>query len=151
MNIAIRGRVACPLPAGGCTIHQGRTMHASGPNRSNMARYAYVLSFAIPPVPARKPRIFAWLKEQDTARSRRMQAWLRRGGVFIETWRMFKKTEPRDYGKIIPNFRRKVGNMVMSWRNRKSRTPEEIGQASGPGTHFIPEGRGREFRRRRNR
>ncbi len=97
-----------PLPAGGCTIHTGRTLHAAGPNLSAGPRLAYVLNFAIPPVTAAKKRSFPWLAAKDTARLQRMRTWMRRGGMFVETWRLLKRTEPRDYGKLVSRLARKA-------------------------------------------
>ena len=48
--------VPCPLPAGGCTIHMPRTLHAAGPNRSNSPRFAYVLIFHGPVLFSSRPR-----------------------------------------------------------------------------------------------
>jgi hypothetical protein len=39
---------ACPLPAGGCTMHASYVLHYSGPNISNTARRAYILIFRAP-------------------------------------------------------------------------------------------------------
>lgn len=39
--------VACPLPAGGVTIHHARTLHYAGPNRSAAPRRAYALGFGV--------------------------------------------------------------------------------------------------------
>jgi len=105
-------RVVCDLPAGGCTIHTGRTLHGAGPNRSNGPRYAYVLNFAVPPVPAKTPRSFPWLEGKSTARQQRMKEWLWRGGLFIETWRTLRNTEWRDYGKLAANMKRKAHNAL---------------------------------------
>lgn len=37
--------VECPLPAGGVTVHQPRTLHGSGPNRTDRHRVAWILQF----------------------------------------------------------------------------------------------------------
>jgi len=104
----LRDAVSCPLPAGGCTIHTGRTLHATGPNHSSMPRLAYVLNFSIPPRPAAKARTFPWLEEKETARMERNRAWMRRGGFFVKSWRLIKRTEPRDYGKMVSRMMRKA-------------------------------------------
>jgi hypothetical protein len=39
--------VACPLPAGGATIHHYRTLHWAGPNRSAGPRLAYALGIGV--------------------------------------------------------------------------------------------------------
>ncbi len=48
--------VACPLPAGGATVHLPRTLHHTGPNLTDEPRYAWSLEFG----PARR-RWRAWL------------------------------------------------------------------------------------------
>jgi ectoine hydroxylase-related dioxygenase (phytanoyl-CoA dioxygenase family) len=96
--------VACPIPAGGCTIHTGRTLHGAGPNRSDAPRYAYVLIFQLPPVPAKDPKSFPWLQGKSTDRMRRQQDWLKKGGKFVRFWRISRDREWRDwqrtFGKI---------------------------------------------------
>ncbi len=42
--------VACPLPAGGATVHLPRTLHATGPNLTDQPRFAWGLEFG-PPLP----------------------------------------------------------------------------------------------------
>jgi hypothetical protein len=37
--------IACPLPAGGATVHHCRTLHYSGTNQTDQARRAFVLVF----------------------------------------------------------------------------------------------------------
>jgi hypothetical protein len=60
--------VACPLPAGGCTIHHCRTLHYTGSNRSGQARRAYILTFGTPRVKREDGREFPWLTARRTAR-----------------------------------------------------------------------------------
>jgi hypothetical protein len=52
--------VACPLPAGGATVHLPRTLHATGPNLTDEYRFAWGLEFG-PPLPP-PPRWRAWLQ-----------------------------------------------------------------------------------------
>ena len=40
--------VPCPVPAGGATIHYGKTLHYTTPNRSGQPRRAYIISCGIP-------------------------------------------------------------------------------------------------------
>lgn len=40
--------VACPLPAGGATMHTSRTLHYASPNVSNMPRRAFILDIEYP-------------------------------------------------------------------------------------------------------
>ena len=79
--------IACPLPAGGCTIHTGRTLHSTGPNTSDRPRLAYGLIFDVAPTRRTVPREFPWLRQHVTARDLREQAWRRRGGLLIHLWR----------------------------------------------------------------
>ncbi len=65
--------VACPLPAGGATIHHSRTLHFTGPNHTDDARRAYILIFGTPPQKRTEPRNFYWLKQQQTNWSARIQ------------------------------------------------------------------------------
>jgi hypothetical protein len=43
--IDARAAVACPLPAGGATIQHGKTLHYTGPNRTDKPRRAWILNF----------------------------------------------------------------------------------------------------------
>ena len=63
--------VACPLPAGGATIHHCRTLHYTGPNRSAGVRRAYVHTFAAPYAKRERPRDFYWQRQRRTARDER--------------------------------------------------------------------------------
>ena len=65
--------VACPIPAGGCTIHHNRTMHYAGPNTSDEPRRAYILAFGTPAKPRTTPRDFYWNRMKQTAREQRAQ------------------------------------------------------------------------------
>jgi hypothetical protein len=49
--------VPCPLPAGGATIHIGRTMHFTGVNNTNRERIAWIVQFG---VKRRIPTILRW-------------------------------------------------------------------------------------------
>jgi len=98
--------VACPLPAGGAVLHDGRTLHYAGPNRSDGPRYAYILSFEVPPVPARQARSFSWNKEKRSANLERRHSWRRRGGVAIEFWRKFRRGVWKSPGQVAFELRR---------------------------------------------
>jgi ectoine hydroxylase-related dioxygenase (phytanoyl-CoA dioxygenase family) len=47
---AVEGAIACELRAGGATVHDGRTLHAAGPNSTDEPRRALVVAFRTPPV-----------------------------------------------------------------------------------------------------
>ncbi len=63
--------VACPLPPGGATIHHNRTLHYTGPNRSEIPRRAYILAFGLPIKPRSEPRDFYWNTQKQTPREQR--------------------------------------------------------------------------------
>ncbi len=83
--------VACPLLAGGCTIHHCRTLHHSTWNHSTNPRRAYILGFAVPPKgnPKLSPD-FSWNEEKQTADKERKMAWRKRGGIVVEIVRKIK-------------------------------------------------------------
>lgn len=66
--------VACPLPAGGCTLHLSRTMHYTGPNQSDIPRRALIMAYQLPVKPVARERRFPWLESRQTARVERAQA-----------------------------------------------------------------------------
>ena len=63
--------VACPLPPGGATLHHNRTLHYTGPNRSDIPRRAYILAFGTPPAPSPAGRIYYWNDRKQTPRDQR--------------------------------------------------------------------------------
>ena len=66
--------VACPVPAGGCTIHHNRTMHYAGANTSDEPRRAYILGFGTPPTKRATPGNFYWNKAKQAPREQRARA-----------------------------------------------------------------------------
>lgn len=66
--------VACPIPAGGVTIHHCRTLHYTGPNRTDNPRRAYILVFSIPPRKREVARDFYWQAQRQAARDERARA-----------------------------------------------------------------------------
>lgn len=68
------GAVACPLPAGGATIHHSRTLHYTGPNRTAEPRRAYILAFGLPRKQRATARDFYWLAQQKTSWQERRAA-----------------------------------------------------------------------------
>lgn len=71
VNEMIGKAVACPLPAGGATIHAGRMFHYAGPNTTDQPRRAYILSYATPATLREKPRSMPWNELKQTARQQR--------------------------------------------------------------------------------
>lgn len=98
--------VQCPLPAGGATVHHGRTLHYAGPNRTGEARYGYILAFELPPRPRAVPRDVPWMRERHPANQARKKRWLRRGGFVIEAARKFRGGLLRSPGHVGFEIRR---------------------------------------------
>ncbi|HRK21789.1 MAG TPA: phytanoyl-CoA dioxygenase family protein [Fimbriimonadaceae bacterium] len=66
--------VACPIPAGGCTIHHCRTYHYTGPNLSEQPRRAFIMGGGVAGVKLDPPRDFFWNKIKQTARDERARS-----------------------------------------------------------------------------
>lgn len=111
--------VPCPLPAGGCTVHTGRTLHFAGPNVSDLPRYAYVLIFNLPPVPARQPREFPWLAHRQTLHDQRTHIWRWRGGIAVETLRWIRKLNLRDLERLSYDISRAKNAAARTLRGRQ--------------------------------
>ena len=56
--------IACELPAGGATLHDGRTLHAAGPNVSGQPRRALVFGFGLAPVALETPNDYPWQRPE---------------------------------------------------------------------------------------
>lgn len=70
----VKDAVACPLPAGGITIHRNRTAHYAGANTSNIPRRALILGTGLPSHPYPGTRSFPWNEIKQTARQERADA-----------------------------------------------------------------------------
>lgn len=68
--------MACPLPPGGATFHHCRTLHYTGPNRSDLPRRAYIIGAGRPATPRAVPYDFYWNRMKETAREARAQSSL---------------------------------------------------------------------------
>ncbi len=64
----VKNPVACPIPAGGATVHGGYMLHYTGPNETDIPRRALILSGKGKPKPRKVNRRFKWLEERETAR-----------------------------------------------------------------------------------
>ncbi len=122
--------VACPLPAGGCVIHNGRTLHGAGPNRSGRDRMAYVLIFDRVPVPARHSREFPWRAQHNTARTKRERAWRRQGGLLVHLWRQRSRVRITNLRVLLFDLRRamKATQRAILAPNADPRSPTIQGQ-----------------------
>ncbi len=69
-----KNAVACPLPAGGITIHRNRTAHYAGPNTSDIPRRALIMMGGLPSVDYPGTRSFPWNEVKQTARAERETA-----------------------------------------------------------------------------
>ena len=63
--------VACPLPAGGATLHASYLLHGAAANTSKRPRRAYTLTFRREPQRREKPVDNHWMREKKTARQTR--------------------------------------------------------------------------------
>jgi ectoine hydroxylase-related dioxygenase (phytanoyl-CoA dioxygenase family) len=72
--------VACPLPAGGVSLHDSMLLHSAGPNHSDQPRFAYVAIFSTPARRRSTPREFPWRERRETAREEREQRWIAKTG-----------------------------------------------------------------------
>ncbi len=73
-TVDVSKAVACPIPAGGATIHHCRTLHYAGPNLTDAPRRAYISVFRLPLVQRDLPRDFYWNEMKRTARAERRKA-----------------------------------------------------------------------------
>ncbi len=69
-----RDAVACPLPAGGATVHLNNTLHYCGPNRTDVPRRAFILGGGLPARKRSVPRDFPWQHETDTVSQKTRKA-----------------------------------------------------------------------------
>lgn len=70
----VSAAIACPIPAGGATVHHCRTLHYAGPNRSAEPRRAYIMTFGVSAKPRNQPRDFPWRRQRQTAREARARS-----------------------------------------------------------------------------
>jgi ectoine hydroxylase-related dioxygenase (phytanoyl-CoA dioxygenase family) len=98
----------CPLPPGGAALHHCRTLHAAGPNQSDTARYAYILTFRGPVRPNPAFTGYAWNAAKRTAAQERLQAWENRGGVLGRASRRAATSMARTLRAV----RRRVGRLL---------------------------------------
>jgi hypothetical protein len=63
--------VSLPLRRGDASVHHCRTIHGSGPNRSDRPRHAYIFGFGLPARAREQPREFGWLRDRVLVREAR--------------------------------------------------------------------------------
>jgi ectoine hydroxylase-related dioxygenase (phytanoyl-CoA dioxygenase family) len=59
--------VPAPVPAGGAVFHHSRTLHSSGPNRTDKARRAYANEWQLAPVKAQTAPLRPWIDQGNAA------------------------------------------------------------------------------------
>jgi ectoine hydroxylase-related dioxygenase (phytanoyl-CoA dioxygenase family) len=67
----VKDKVACPIPAGGLTIHRNRTLHFAGPNATDGPRRALIMEASLPAQPRVGERRFLWREARETPRAER--------------------------------------------------------------------------------
>ena len=67
----VKDPVACPLLPGGATVHGSYMLHYTGPNRTDIARRALILTAEGKPTPRPLKRRFWWIEERKTLRAER--------------------------------------------------------------------------------
>lgn len=70
-NDYMKNVISCPLSTGGATFHHCRTLHYTGPNKSNEPRRAYTLQFQLNVSKRDPPRPNSWNDTKITERERR--------------------------------------------------------------------------------
>ena len=66
--------VACPIPAGGATIHHNRILHYAGPNHTDSPRRALILMYGVTPSRRADARDFYWNTQKAAASAQRRAA-----------------------------------------------------------------------------
>ena len=120
-EIDARSAVPCPIAAGGCTIHTGRTLHYAGPNYSGSSRWAYIIAFDLPPRRRSAMREFPWNDERRPTNVLRRRTWLRRGGAFTHIWRTLRRM-PKDPQRVYYWVRRALRELHNLDRSDDGRT-----------------------------
>jgi hypothetical protein len=98
--------MSCPIPAGGCTVYLGRTLHGAGPNSTTSARVAYVLIFDIPATIARVKRTFDWQK-QTTWRDEIERDWKQGTVRLVYLYRRLRRRNLVDPYRLYNGFKRR--------------------------------------------
>lgn len=90
---------AVPLRAGDAVIHQSRTLHCAGANRSPVPRRAYILEFAVHSNSHLMLKDYPWNQSKRTARQARQRRSMSFKQVMIERLRWFKKSVARSLAR----------------------------------------------------
>ena len=65
--------------------------------------------------PAKNGPATPWHQDKETDRQKRMRAWMKKGGLFIATWRFFKEANPKDFPAIVAKLRLQITRFLMLW------------------------------------
>ncbi|KAA1014432.1 phytanoyl-CoA dioxygenase family protein [Paraburkholderia panacisoli] len=109
--------VFCPIPAGGCTVHLGRTLHGAGSNVSATPRFAYVVVFDVPAVVSKEYREFNWL-DQLTKRDETERKWKQGAGKIITFYRRLMRRNTFDPYRLYYGLKRRWWSLMQ----RRTRT-----------------------------
>jgi hypothetical protein len=118
-NFSATEACACPLPAGGVVMHDGRTLHYTAPNRTERSRCAYILAFEIPPRLLRRSRDFYWNREKQTRNQIQRSNWRKHGGIAIEVIRKYRLGMLRSPARILFELQRGVRALLKLLANRR--------------------------------
>jgi ectoine hydroxylase-related dioxygenase (phytanoyl-CoA dioxygenase family) len=110
--------IALPVGAGSCILHDGRTLHAALPNRSDADRLVYVLAFRSAPRPRTDSMHFTWLEAQRTADIERRQRWCPPGGYLVLLLRWLRRLAQLDGRQLKRQPQRIVQRLVGVIRGR---------------------------------
>src|SRR5438477_9860039 len=67
-DIDERAALPAPIPIGGASFHNCRTLHASGPNTTDRVRRAHICEWQLPPVGRASPADRPWVTEGRRAK-----------------------------------------------------------------------------------
>ena len=93
--------VKAELPLGGCTIHFARTLHSSTPNRSEVPRIVYIMTFGLPPLRTDRTEPFPWLQNSETEMQKQRRRWMQRGGAFVTLYRRIRRGEFKNWRLVF--------------------------------------------------
>jgi ectoine hydroxylase-related dioxygenase (phytanoyl-CoA dioxygenase family) len=74
LDVDMAEAVPCPLPPGGATFHDSRTLHYTGANQTEIPRRAYILGFGGAATKLEEEREFYWNRMKTKAREERAKA-----------------------------------------------------------------------------
>ncbi len=100
-NVDEGAAVSCPLPVGGCTIHQSYVLHGSKPNISDVPRFTYIMVFGATPTRIQHPQPLPWQEQRQALTQTRKRRWMRRGGFVVSAWRRIRRGDVRSWHSAV--------------------------------------------------